>query len=103
MTLHHAKHHAKHVAIINGMIEGTEMHNKTLEEIMLQAHRGGNMGLFNNAASSWNHGMYVCVCIFNHVCAFVRTCVRACVAGSSSGELCAILVSACMLVSTKHC
>ena len=31
MTLHHAKHHAKHVAIINGMIEGTEMEKDSLE------------------------------------------------------------------------
>lgn len=31
MTLHHTKHHAKHVAIINGMIEGTEMEKDSLE------------------------------------------------------------------------
>ena len=31
MTLHHTKHHAKHIAIINGMIEGTDMHKDSLE------------------------------------------------------------------------
>ena len=58
MTLHHTKHHAKHVAIINGMIQGTEMEKDSLEEIMLKAFRCSNMGLFNNAASSWNHEFF---------------------------------------------
>ena len=31
LTLHHKKHHAKHVAIINGMIRGTEMEKDSLE------------------------------------------------------------------------
>ena len=35
MTLHHTKHHAKHVAIINGMIEGTEMEKDSLEVLVL--------------------------------------------------------------------
>jgi hypothetical protein len=31
MTLHYTKYHAKHVAIINGMIEGTEMEKDSLQ------------------------------------------------------------------------
>ena len=34
MTLHHTKHHAKHVAIINGMIEGTDMEKDSLEVVL---------------------------------------------------------------------
>lgn len=56
--LHHKKHHAKHVAIVNGMVQGTEMEKDSLEEIMLKAHRGSNLGLFNNAASTWNHNFF---------------------------------------------
>jgi superoxide dismutase len=28
------------------------------QEIMLKAFRGGNVGLFNHAASSWNHEFF---------------------------------------------
>ena len=58
MALHHGKHHAKHMAIVLGMIEGTEMEKDSIEQIMLKAHQGGNVGLFNNAASSWNHEFF---------------------------------------------
>jgi hypothetical protein len=58
LMLHHKKHHAKHVAIINGMVQGTELEKDSLEEIMLKAHRSSNLGLFNNAASTWNHNFF---------------------------------------------
>jgi superoxide dismutase, Fe-Mn family len=52
---HYGKHHAAYVKNLNGLIEGTEHENSSLEEIIRAAPAGG---LFNNAAQVWNHTFF---------------------------------------------
>ena len=52
---HYGKHHAAYVKNLNGLIEGTEHADSSLEEIILAADAGG---LFNNSAQVWNHTFY---------------------------------------------
>ena len=56
---HHGKHHAAYVNNLNGMIEGTDLEGKGLEEIV-QAVAGdaAKGGVFNNAAQIWNHTFF---------------------------------------------
>lgn len=51
---HYGKHHNAYVTNLNGMIEGTEHANKSLEEIV----KNSSGGMFNNAAQIWNHTFY---------------------------------------------
>jgi Fe-Mn family superoxide dismutase len=55
ISFHYGKHHATYVTNLNGLIEGTEHADKSLEQIVLDAGPGG---LFNNAAQVWNHTFY---------------------------------------------
>lgn len=55
LSFHHGKHHAAYVNNLNGLIEGTEHANSSLEDIITAAGPGG---LFNNAAQVWNHTFY---------------------------------------------
>lgn len=54
LEFHHGKHHATYVAKLNGLVEGTELANKSLEEII----KTSEGGVFNNAAQIWNHTFY---------------------------------------------
>lgn len=51
---HYGKHHAAYVTKLNGLIEGTEFEDASLEDIIRKA----DGGLFNNAAQVWNHSFY---------------------------------------------
>lgn len=51
---HYGKHHNAYVTNLNGLIEGTEHADKTLEEIV----KSSSGGMFNNAAQIWNHTFY---------------------------------------------
>jgi len=51
---HHGKHHATYVAKLNGLVEGTDLANKSLEELI----KTSEGGVFNNAAQIWNHTFY---------------------------------------------
>ncbi len=55
ISFHYGKHHATYVTNLNGLIDGTEHADKSLEQIVLDAGPGG---LFNNAAQVWNHTFY---------------------------------------------
>jgi Fe-Mn family superoxide dismutase len=55
LEYHHDKHHNAYVTNLNGLIDGTDHANKSLEEIILAADQGP---LFNNAAQVWNHTFY---------------------------------------------
>jgi len=55
LDYHHGKHHNAYVTTLNGLIEGTEHADKSLEEIILAADAGP---LFNNSAQVWNHTFY---------------------------------------------
>ena len=54
LEYHYGKHHATYVTKLNGLVEGTDMASKSLEEIV----RSSEGGVFNNAAQIWNHTFY---------------------------------------------
>ena len=54
LEFHHGKHHATYVAKLNGLVEGTDLASKSLEEII----KTSEGGVFNNAAQIWNHTFY---------------------------------------------
>jgi Fe-Mn family superoxide dismutase len=54
LEYHYGKHHATYVAKLNGLVEGTEMASKSLEDIV----KNSEGGVFNNAAQIWNHTFY---------------------------------------------
>ncbi|AJR08054.1 MULTISPECIES: superoxide dismutase [Fe] [Photobacterium] len=54
LEYHHGKHHNTYVVKLNGLIEGTELEEKSLEEIV----KTSTGGVFNNAAQIWNHTFY---------------------------------------------
>jgi Fe-Mn family superoxide dismutase len=54
LEYHHGKHHKTYVDKLNGLVEGTDKENQSLEEIIKNAEGG----LFNQAAQVWNHTFY---------------------------------------------
>jgi|TARA_R110002020_G_scaffold263353_3_gene477922 superoxide dismutase, Fe-Mn family len=59
LNYHHGKHHQAYVTNLNGLIEGTDLADKSLEEIIkVAAADKSKAGLFNNAAQVWNHTFY---------------------------------------------
>ncbi len=54
LEYHYGKHHNTYVVKLNGLIEGTELAGKSLEEIV----KTSTGGVFNNAAQVWNHTFY---------------------------------------------
>ncbi len=59
INFHYGKHHAAYVTKTNAAVEGTDLENASLEDI-IRACIGvdSNQGLFNNAAQVWNHSFY---------------------------------------------
>ena len=55
LEYHYGKHHQTYVTVLNGLIEGTDLADSSLEEIILAADAGP---LFNNSAQVWNHTFY---------------------------------------------
>ena len=51
LEYHYGKHHQTYVTNLNKLTEGTDLADKSLEEIIAEA----DGGLFNNAAQVWNH------------------------------------------------
>ncbi len=54
LEYHYGKHHATYVSKLNDAVKGTDLENKSLEDI-IKSEKGG---LFNNAAQVWNHTFY---------------------------------------------
>ncbi|MDT8409606.1 MAG: Fe-Mn family superoxide dismutase [Wenzhouxiangellaceae bacterium] len=54
LEYHYGKHHQTYVDKLNGLVDGTENADKSLEQII----RSSSGGLFNNAAQVWNHTFY---------------------------------------------
>jgi superoxide dismutase, Fe-Mn family len=54
LEYHHDKHHNAYINNLNGLIEGTDLAGKSLEEIILAS----DGGVFNNSAQVWNHTFY---------------------------------------------
>lgn len=59
LSFHHGKHHAAYVTNLNKLIEGTDLAQKSLEEIIrATAGKADKAGIFNNGAQVWNHTFY---------------------------------------------
>ncbi len=59
LEFHHGKHHNAYVVNGNKLIEGTDLANAGLEDIIKAAAKDpAKAGLFNNAAQVWNHTFY---------------------------------------------
>ncbi|MFM7509657.1 MAG: superoxide dismutase [Actinomycetota bacterium] len=54
LEYHYGKHHQTYVTNLNKLVEGTELENATLEDVIMSS----DGGLFNNAAQVWNHTFY---------------------------------------------
>lgn len=54
LEFHYGKHHQTYVTKLNGLIEGTQFADKTLEEII----KSSEGGIFNNAAQVFNHDFF---------------------------------------------
>lgn len=54
LDYHYGKHHQAYVTNLNKLIDGTELANKSLEELITSS----SGGIFNNAAQVWNHTFY---------------------------------------------
>jgi len=59
LEFHYGKHHNAYVVNGNKLIEGTELQNLSIEEIITKsAGDPAKAGIFNNAAQVWNHTFY---------------------------------------------
>lgn len=54
LEYHYGKHHKTYVDKLNGLVEGTDLAGKSLEEVV----KTSEGGVFNNAAQIWNHTFY---------------------------------------------
>lgn len=54
LEYHYSKHHQTYVTNLNNLVKGTDLENKSLEEL-IKTTEGG---IFNNAAQVWNHTFY---------------------------------------------
>ncbi|WP_109400342.1 superoxide dismutase [Fe] [Proteus sp. TJ1640] len=54
LEYHYGKHHQTYVTNLNNLVKGTDLENKSLEEII----KSTDGGIFNNAAQVWNHTFY---------------------------------------------
>jgi Fe-Mn family superoxide dismutase len=59
LHLHHDKHHQTYVTNLNNLIEGTDLEDKSLDEIVKSTHGDpAKQGIFNNAGQHWNHELF---------------------------------------------
>ena len=59
LDFHYGKHHKAYVDNLNKLIEGTDLAEKSPEEIIKIAVKDSSKtGIFNNAAQVWNHSFY---------------------------------------------
>jgi len=59
LNYHYGKHHAAYVTNLNKLIAGSDLEEKSLEEIIkISADDASKAGIFNNAAQVWNHTFY---------------------------------------------
>jgi Fe-Mn family superoxide dismutase len=56
MEIHHTKHHAGYTANLNAAIDGTEMADKSIEEILIEHNEVP--AVRNNGGGYWNHSMF---------------------------------------------
>ncbi|MBL1175756.1 superoxide dismutase [Pantanalinema sp. GBBB05] len=78
---HYGKHHKAYVDNLNKLTEGSDLANKSLEEVIQTSYKDGNAGVFNNAAQVWNH-------------TFFWNCLKAGGGGTPTGDIAAKIDSA---------
>ena len=54
LEYHHGKHHQAYVTNLNKMVEGTDLADASLEDVIMKS----DGGVFNNSAQVWNHTFY---------------------------------------------
>ena len=52
---HYGKHHAAYFANLNKLVDGTELADMSLEDVVKKCPLGG---VFNNSAQAWNHAFF---------------------------------------------
>ncbi|MBF2049655.1 MAG: superoxide dismutase [Leptolyngbya sp. IPPAS B-1204] len=55
---HYGKHHKAYVDNLNKLVDGTELADKPLTEVITSSFKDGKTGIFNNAAQAWNHTFF---------------------------------------------
>ncbi len=61
MEIHHGKHHQAYVTNLNAALEGTDMADKPLEEILQNLDKlpeAKRMAVRNNGGGHWNHSLF---------------------------------------------
>jgi Fe-Mn family superoxide dismutase len=59
LSFHHGKHHKAYVDNANKLVQGTDLSDAPVEDIITAtAGNPSKTGLFNNAAQAWNHAFY---------------------------------------------
>jgi Fe-Mn family superoxide dismutase len=58
LRTHHGKHHKAYVDKTNTLAPKAGLAGRPLEDVVREAHRRGDKGLFNNAAQAWNHAFF---------------------------------------------
>jgi Fe-Mn family superoxide dismutase len=59
LGFHYDKHHATYLSKLNDAVKGTGLAESSLEEVIKQtAKDAGKVGIFNNAAQTWNHTFF---------------------------------------------
>jgi Fe-Mn family superoxide dismutase len=56
MEIHHGRHHKAYTDNLNKAIQGTDMENRSIEEIMKNV--GGNNAVRNNGGGYYNHNLF---------------------------------------------
>jgi len=57
MEIHHGKHHNAYVTNLNGAVEGTDLANKSLEDIM-KSISSASPAVRNNGGGHYNHSLF---------------------------------------------
>jgi Fe-Mn family superoxide dismutase len=59
MSFHYGKHHKAYVDNLNKLVAGTEFADTPLEDLITAvAGKSDKVGIFNNAAQTWNHTFF---------------------------------------------
>jgi superoxide dismutase, Fe-Mn family len=59
LEVHHGKHHQAYVTNLNNLVQGTDLAEKSLEDVIFSsAQSPEKASLFNNAAQVWNHTFF---------------------------------------------
>ena len=59
LSFHYGKHHKTYVDNLNKLVAGTELAEAPLEQVIAAvAGKADKVGIFNNAAQTWNHTFF---------------------------------------------